>query len=38
MVRSRNLGSTCIPQPRARLLEHRKSGSPDLRKFDADLG
>src|SRR5882672_12786658 len=31
MVRSRNLGSTQIPQPRARRLEHRKSGLPDLR-------
>ncbi len=27
-----------ILQPRARRLEHRKSGLPDLRTFDADLG
>jgi len=32
------LGLPGIPQPRARRLEHRKSGLPDLRTFDADLG
>jgi hypothetical protein len=38
MVRSREFGVRKISQPRARRLEHRKSGLPDLRIFDADLG
>jgi hypothetical protein len=38
MVRSREFGVRQISQPRARRLEHRKSGLPDLRTFDADLG
>jgi hypothetical protein len=36
-VRSRNLRSNRVPQPRARRLEHRKSGLPDLRTLIADL-
>jgi glycine/D-amino acid oxidase-like deaminating enzyme len=38
MVRSRELGVRQIPEPRARRLEHRKSGLPDLRTLCADLG
>ena len=32
------LGPAPIPQSRAWRLEHPKTGLPDLRTFDADLG